>query len=249
MPRIPLVLVAIASLTACAGPHIVPALSPARANREALLVLPGFGYGRGDGDAFRAIAKRAPASGLDVYVPSYVTRGGLEDTRRALRQFIRGARLDRYERVHVVAFIAGAWTVNPLIDGGELPNLATIVYDRSPFQERAPALAVRDLRIPAWLRYGRTIFDLSATPYPPLARSDVKVGLLIETMPTRFVRKHARPADVPAADAFACDRIEARFDDCLHVAMTHDDVYTRFADVWPDVDAFIRSGRFLPRAR
>jgi len=225
----------------------MPARSPAAANRDALLVLPGFGYGRGDGDAFRALAKSAPASGIDVYVPAYVTRGGLEDTRRTLRAFIRHERLDRYERVHVVAFIAGAWTVNPLVDSGELPNLATIVYDRSPFQERAPIIAVRDMPVAAWLRYGHTIFDLARTPYPPLARTDVKVGLVVETVATGFVRKHARPADTPGADAFACDRFGDRFDDCLHVAMSHDDLYTRFAEVWPAIAAFVRSGHFPAR--
>ena len=48
--------------------------------------------------------------------------------------------LDRYRRVHVFAFIAGGWTFNPFGEAGTLPNLSTIVYDRSPYQERAPGL-------------------------------------------------------------------------------------------------------------
>src|SRR5215831_7681104 len=174
-------------LAACAGPRLAPALAPARPHADALLVLPGFGYGRGDGAGFGRVARAAAVSGIDVYVPRYVTRGGLDANRRQLAAFVREQHLDRYERLHVFAFIAGAWTVNPLIDGGALPNLATIVYDRSPYQEAAPRIAARDLRVAAWLRYGATIFDVARTPYPPLARADVRVALLVETKPTSFI--------------------------------------------------------------
>lgn len=229
-------------LAACAGPRLTPALSPAPPSRDALLILPGFGYGRGDTNAFRAMQQTAAAAGVDVYVPSYVTRAGLAANRAELERFIRDQRLDRYERVHVFAFIAGAWTVNPLIDRGALPNLATIVYDRSPFQERAPQIAARDLRVPAWLRYGSTIFELARTPYPPLERAGVRVALLVETEPTPFITHHAKDGDAPPADAFECDRMGQRYDACAHVAMNHDELYTRFGELWPSLESFMRSG-------
>jgi hypothetical protein len=235
-------------LAACAGPRLMPPLSPARPHEDALLVLTGFGYGRGDGAALADVSRRASAAGIDVYVPRYITRRSLDSSRRRLADFIRAAHLDRYERVHVFAFIAGAWTLNPLVDLGALPNLATIVYDRSPYQERAPRLAVRDLRVPAWLRYGSTIFDVARTPYQALSRPNVRVGLVIETEPTAFVRRHARPDDLPAASAFDCDAIGERYDDCVHVAMRHGELYTRFAEIWPDVDAFMHTGRFTDGA-
>jgi hypothetical protein len=235
-------------LAACAGPRLVPAVAPAAPHGDALLILPGFGYGRGDGAGFATVARDADASGIDVYVPRYLTRGGLDANRRSLLAFVRDAHLDRYERVHVFAFIAGAWTINPLIDDGALPNLATIVYDRSPYQEAAPRIAARDLRIPAWLRYGSTIFDVARTPYPPLARDGVRVGLLVETRPTDFVTHHARPDDLPAPGAFECGAFHQRYDDCAYLPMSHDDLYPRFADVWPQVDAFIRTGHLSAEA-
>jgi hypothetical protein len=56
---------------------------------DALLVLTGFGYGRAGRKALRA-------------------RSGLVASRTKLERFIREQRLDRYERLHVFAFIAGA---------------------------------------------------------------------------------------------------------------------------------------------
>jgi hypothetical protein len=241
-------LVLSAALVGCAGPRLTPRVAPSDPHRDALIVLPGFGYGRGNAAAFREVARLAAGSGIDVYVPDYMTRRGLAGNRDRLRAFVHDQHLDRYARLHVFAFIAGAWTANPMIDAGTLPNLATIVYDRSPFQERAPRIAVRDLRLPAWLRYGSTIFDVARTPYPPLHRNGVAVALLVETMPTPFIVHHAQAADVPPAAAFTCGRFEQRYDDCAYVAMSHDDLYLRFTEVWPDVAAFIRTGRFRDAA-
>src|SRR5262249_55481397 len=155
-------------------------------------ILPGFGYGRDQANGFRSIRAHAAADGIDIYVANYVTRRGLDSSRDELRRFIREQRLDRYERVHVFAFIAGAWTLNPSSVRTLLPNLASVVYDRSPYQERAPKIAVDVLPLPAWLRYGATIFDVARTPYPPLNAANVNIGLLVETRPTAFIRRHAK---------------------------------------------------------
>jgi hypothetical protein len=79
--------------------------------------------------------------GVELYVPTYISRSGLTESRAKLQRFIRDHRLDRYDRLHVFAFIAGAWTLNPLVEARGLPNLATVVYDRSPFQERGTEAA------------------------------------------------------------------------------------------------------------
>lgn len=231
-------------LASCAGPAVRPALSPAAPRQDALLILPGFGYGRGDDASFRAVAAGAAAEGIDVYVARYLTRGGLDASRDKLVRFVRDEHLDRYERLHVFSFIAGAWTLNPAVARAALPNLATVIYDRSPFQERALALAARDLRVPAWLRYGSTLFDVAHAPYPPLTRPGVRVGLLVETRPTRFIQHRARRAEALGRFDFACDAFDQRYDDCAYVAMNHDQLYERFGSVWPDVEAFIRTGRF-----
>ena len=231
-------------IAACAGPAIRPAVSPAPPRRDALVILPGFGYGKGDDASFRAVAESAAAEGIDVYVARYLTRGSLDASRDRLVRVFHEDHLDRYERVHVFSFIAGAWTLNPAIERGALPNLATVIYDRSPYQERALALAVRDLRVPAWLRYGSTLFDVARAPYPPLTRPGVLVGLLVETTPTSFIQHRARRAEALGGFDFACAAFDQRHDDCAYVAMNHDELYARFSSVWPDVKAFIRTGRY-----
>lgn len=228
----------------CAGPIVRPSVAPLALNREALLVLPGFGYGRSEGDAFRSVAAASARTGLDVYVPGYLTRTGLGTSRARLERFIRDHRLDRYERLHVFAFIAGGWTLNPLVEAGRLPNLTSVIYDRSPFQERAPRIASERLPFLTWLRFGSTVFDVARTPYRPVTAAHVKIALMVESRPTAFVRRYAAEARRPGPFALGCDSFLQRYDDCLYLAMDHDDLYARFDEVWPELLTFIRTGRF-----
>lgn len=247
--RGPLAIVVVAALAGgCAGPLVRPVIAPLTPKRDALLVLPGFGYGRAEGRAFRSLAPSTSVEGVDLYVAPFVTRTGLSASRDNLARFIRDNQLEQYERVHVFAFIAGAWTINPLVDRGMLPNLASLVYDRSPYQERAPRIAVANLRVPAWLRYGSTIFDVARQPYAPVGAPGVKVAIMVESTPTSFIRRYRTQALEYGPFAFGCDSFQQRYDDCLYLRMNHDELYERFAEVWPELRAFIRTGRFSAAA-
>jgi len=239
-----LVFCAAAVSTACAATMRRPSSAPPKPGTEALLVLPGFGYGRAGERAIRSLAPTLSAEGVDLYVPSYLTRGGLAPGREKLDRFVRDNRLDRYQRLHVFAFLAGAWTMNPLFERQLPPNLASVIYDRSPLQERAPAIAVDKLRLFAWLRYGATIFDVANIPYPPLRAPTVKVALLVESRPTSFIRDHEKAARANGPFAFACSDLRQRFDDCGYVPLNHDELYVHFPELWPELRAFIRTSQF-----
>ena len=237
-------LVGCACMTACAGSTVRPSLMPAKPRTDALLILPGFGYSREGEKTLRSLVTAMDAQGVDLYVPTYIARSGLAESRAKLHRFIRDHRLDQYDRVHVFAFIAGAWTFNPLMETETLPNLATVIYDRSPFQERAPRIATEKLHFLTWVRYGSPVFDVAKTPYVPLAIPDVKVALLVETKPTSFIKHHEKTARGYGAFHFECDAFMQRYEDCMYVPLNHDELYNQFAEVWPELLAFIRTGRF-----
>lgn len=236
------ILAVVASCSACAG-TLRPSVSP-KLNDDALLILTGFGYGRAGERALQSLAPEMAKEGVDLYVPAYLTRSGLASSRAKLERFIRDARLDRYRRLHVFAFIAGAWTINPLIDERKLPNLVSVVYDRSPYQERAPAVAADKLRLFAWLRYGSTIFDIARTPYAPITEPGVNVALMVESAPTSFIRRHEHAARAYGPFSFECTAFGQRYDDCAYLPLSHDELYVRFPEVWPELLAFIRNSRF-----
>jgi hypothetical protein len=233
---------------ACAHAIVKPTLTPSTPSADALLILPGFGYGTAGERAFRSLEPSMAAEGLDLYVPTFISRAGLDESRRNLERFIRDKQLNRYERVHVFAFLAGSWTFNPMAEAAVLPNLSTVVYDRSPYQERAPAVARKTLGPLAWLRFGTVLFDVAKAPYPALTAPGVRTALVIETVPTAFIRRHADTARRQGPYRFACDAMGQVYDDCMYVPLAHDGLYARFADVWPEVRSFVRSGRFTPSA-
>ena len=222
-------LVACGAVTGCADTLVRPAPGPVPRPSEALLILPGFGYGSEGERVLTSLAASMTAEGLSVYVPIYISRHGLEHGRERLRAFMREERFDprRLE---------------------DQPNLATVIYDRSPLQERAPQIAVDDLPLLAWLRYGSSVFQVARTEYPPLTAPHVRVGLMVETRPTSFVRGHASTARRYGAPDFDCHSMRQRYDDCLYLPMSHDEVYLRFADIWPEIRRFTRTGRFSDEA-
>jgi len=241
---LPVIVFALACITSVPAKAIAPAPP---ANTEAFVVLRGFGYG-GDGKrALRALEPVIAAEGMDLHVPDYISRSGIDDSRRKLHRYFQDT-LSRYERVHVFSFIAGAWTLNPLVASGDMNTLATVIYDRSPLQERAPRIADERLHFLTWLRYGSPVFDVARTPYSPLIDLNVRIGLLVETAPTSFIKKRERIARSYGAFRFDCDAFEQRYDDCVYVDLNHTDLYKHFVDVWPDVRAFIRTGRFSSTA-
>jgi len=214
---------------------------------EAFVVLRGFGYSAAGERAIRALEPAMAAQGMDLFIPDYISRSGLDDGRKKLQQFMQD-RLSRYQRIHVFAFIAGGWTLNPLVAAGAVPRLATVISDRSPFQERAPRIADEQLHFLTWVRYGSPVFDLAHTPYPPITAPDVKVGLVVETSPTEFIRDHEKTARSYGPFHFECGAFAQRHDDCMYVDLNHDELYVRFAEVWPEALGFIRTGRFSTAA-
>jgi len=121
------ILAACACIAACASSLVRPSLPPSKPGADALPVLPGFGYSRGGENTFRSLAASMAAEGVDLYVPTYVSRSGLIESRAKLQRFIRDHRLDRYDHLHVFAFIAGAWTLNPLVETAPDVKVALMV--------------------------------------------------------------------------------------------------------------------------
>lgn len=75
------------------------------------------------------------------------------------------------------------------------------------------------------------------------------VSVMVETSPTSFIKRFAATARGYGTYDFGCDAFKQRHDDCFYVAMSHDELYARFAEVWPEVRSFIRAGQFSASAK
>ena len=235
-----LYLVALLAMSAaCASRRPVPP-----PGREALLVIPGFGYDDRAGRIIRRTRDTLAGQGMDLFIAEYLRRGGVPSSRKALLDFYEKNNLHRYERVHVFAYIVGSWTINPAMGDSILSNVRTVIYDRSPYQERAPRVAVERLRFPAWFLYGSVLFDVAKSAYPPVDTAGRRIGILVETTPTGFIRRYAATAEGYGPFDFRCASLGQAYHDCAYVDLNHDEMYTQFPRILPDLLRFIRSGRF-----
>ena len=174
-------------------------------------MLRGFGYSGAGERAIRALEPAMAAAGMDLYIPDYISRSGLDDSRANLRRFMQDRRLARYERAARVRLHRRR------VDVQSAGRRRRPAEPRRPsstiavrYQERAPRIADEKLHFLTWVRYGSPVFDLARTPYPPLTASGVKVGLVVETTPTSFIRDHEQTARSYGPFRFDCDAFGQR---------------------------------------
>jgi len=107
--------------------------------KKALLILPGLDIGsRGR----RKMRKYFSDIGYDVYIPDFKVRKSMELAVSNVEEFFFAHELGEYEELHVLSYILGSWVLNQFIERNGMQNITSIVYDRSPLQERAPRVVI-----------------------------------------------------------------------------------------------------------
>jgi hypothetical protein len=229
----------------CQPAHIVvraerPALAP---TTEAVLVLPGLGYPtEGSADIAR-FAARLSDEGYDVFVPAYAERDSIDASADVLLGFIDDHALASYTHIHVFAYILGGVVLNRVLARRDMPNLASIVYDRGPLQERADVIVTTRLPLVAKALIGQVVFELAELESAPYEGS-ARVGIIVENRATWFVRLYERDARALGPITFAPDALGQPLDDGIVVWLDHFEMYHRFDIVGDDVVHFFAHGRF-----
>lgn len=217
-----------------------------RSQKEALLILPGFGSKiHGSKAQKRYFANK----GYDLFIPSYISRKSVAATVKNVDEFYQKHHLGEYKKVHVFGYIVGSWAVNLWIKAHPENNIATIIYDRSPLQERAPAALVKDMPVLIKILAGPMMKDFSRTPYPSLDRKNIRIGLLIESKATKLIRRHKKSALSLGPVQWDLIPFRQTADDAHYTWLNHDDMYSRFDVVGPEIWHFIQHGRFSEAAR
>ena len=218
----------------------------ARAEKEALLILPGLG----DSNRGRRHQKSYFSDkGYDLFIPDFKDRGSVEASVLKLEKFFFDNQLDEYKKVHVFSYIMGSWVINKFIQKEGKLNIASIIYDRSPLQERAPIVVAERIPLMGSIAVGKVVIDMSTIDYPPIEKEDIRIGLMVESTATPLInlfrKKTMSYGDI---DWHALD-FNQEYDDLIYTPLNHDELYLRFDVVGNDIVHFIQSGRFSPEAR
>jgi hypothetical protein len=225
---------------------VIEDTSVSLAEKEAILILPGFGskiHGVKD------IKKWFTGKGYDLYIPHYIGRDSLQQCVLTVNTFIEKHRLLSYKKLHVFCYIAGSWTFNLWLQQHPVNNVASVVYDRSPLQERAPYALVKDNPLLIKLVAGKIMKNFANCRYPSIQNDGKNLGIIIENKATRLIRKHKRTALSLGPVNFNKDSLHQAYDDYLYDCIDHDEMYYKLDGIGPEVLYFFKNGQFSPASK
>jgi hypothetical protein len=208
---------------------------------QALLILPGFGskiYGT------RALKQFFKQAEMPVYIPRYISRKSIRLSMNSLERYYQKKGLGEYKQLHVLSYIVGSWTLNQWIADYGKRNIKTIIYDRSPLQERAPLILLKDMALVNALVFGKITRDFVNTPYPVLNDSTIIKGVFIETYATNVVRKHKETAMEQGPLSWDVTDLKQPVNDFTYLPLNHDQMYTKPQEFGNEVFYFIEHGHF-----
>jgi hypothetical protein len=209
--------------------------------KKALLILPGFGSRINGTGALKRYFKHAE---MPVYVASYISRKSIKESSENLEHYYQTHELSQYDELHVMAYIVGSWTLNPWIIQHGKRNIKTIIYDRSPLQERAPTILIKDLKLVNAILFGEITKDFIKTPYPSLVDTSINMGIIIETYATNVVRRYQKTALALGPLRWDVESFQQRYDDFAYIPLNHDQMYTKPQEFGQEVFYFIIHGHF-----
>ncbi len=209
--------------------------------KEAILILPGFGskiHGVND------IKTYFSYKGYDLFIPHYLGRDSLQQCVATVNTFIEKHRLLNYKKLHVFSYIAGSWVLNLWLSQHPVNNITSVVYDRSPLQERAPYVLVKDNPLLIKMIAGKIMKNFSQTPYPSTANDAKHIGIIIENKATKLIIKHKHSAISLGPVSFNKDSLYQPCDDYLYECINHDEMYYQFNKIGQEILYFFKKGTF-----
>ena len=217
-----------------------------RAEKEALLILPGLGdskKGRKKQKAFFA------QQGFDLFIPDYAVKQSYAATVENLATFYQTQNLGEYKKLHVFSYILGSWVINDFITKYGAQNISSIVYDRSPLQERAPRLAAEVIPRIAKMAMGELLLEFAEIPYSAIEQGDINIGIIVESKATKLIRMFRKKTLSYGPIDWQNLNFKQAHDDLIYTRLNHDEMYVTFDEIGPDIIEFLRTGKFLSEAR
>jgi len=225
---------------------VIHNLEKAKNEKEAILILSGFGDSKDGRKNQRAFFDTV---GYDIYVPDFLSKESFGKTYENFKLFYDFQEMKKYKKVHVFAYILGAWILNTWINEYGRSNIVTIVYDRSPLQERAPAVVNDKIPFLGRMVAGQVLEDLTKIPYPTIDTTGIKIGVIVESKASPLIRKFKKKTMSYGEVDWANPIKDQCYLDLIYTRLHHDEMYVTFNEIGADIMEFIRFGKFLTSSK
>jgi len=218
-----------------------------KSQRDAIVILSGMG----DNRKRRKIQKKffCESYDQDVFIPAYTDRSSYANTVANFHDFMEKEEIDSFRSVHFFCYILGSWILNEYLTEHEIPNMVSVVYDRSPIQERAPDVVMQEIPLIAQMAKGRILKDMVGMRYSPVELQNCKVGIITENKATKLMR-HFKDETL-GMGALDWDHPETgqHHNDMMYVFLNHDEMYERFDVFGASLLYFMENGKFPEDSR
>ncbi|MFT6501009.1 MAG: hypothetical protein ACJASQ_001119 [Crocinitomicaceae bacterium] len=217
-----------------------------RSKKEAIIVLPGLG----DGKKQRKAQKETfNVPGYDLFIPDYIDKESFDATYSKFIDFHKDQKLGEYKKLHVFSYILGSWTINTFVNKNGIQNIRSIVYDRSPMQERAPIIIVENIPRIAKMMFGALPKDLSLMPYPTIDTQNVNIGIIVEGKATGIMRHFKEETIAKGAYDWGNIDYNQNYDDLMYTHLNHNEMYLQLDYFASHMTNFFETGSFLMHAQ
>ena len=215
--------------------------------KQALVILNGFGDSRKNRKIQQVFFQE---KGYDLFIPEYVEKKSLDLTASNFSSFYKINNLNKYKEVKFLCYIIGGYVLNQYIENNGQGKITTIIYDRSPTQERAPKVATERFPFISQILYGKVLADFSEIFINPLSNKDsLRIGVIIENKATRLMRFFEKTSNNYGDYNYNAEEIEMNLDDFLHTYLDHDLMYKRFDVIGQEIFYFLKKGKFTENAK
>lgn len=216
-------------------------------DKKALVILNGFGDSKKNRKKQKEFFQE---KGYDLFIPEYVNRRSIDLTVSTFSSFYDKNNLDQYKEVKFLCYVIGGYVLNKHIEKNDKGKITTIIYDRSPTQERAPRVATEKLPFISRLLYGKVLSDFSNQRLISLRNpDDLSIGVIIENKATRLMRFFKKTSDSYGDYNYNAIEIERNLDDFMHTYLDHDLMYKRFDVIGQEIIHFLEKGNFSDNAK
>ena len=215
--------------------------------KQALVILNGFGDSKKNRKVQQNFFQK---KGYDLFIPEYIEKNSIDLTVSTFSFFYDKNNLDEYKEVKFLCYIIGGYVLNQHIKKNGKGKITTIIYDRSPTQERAPKVATEKLPCISQILYGKVLADFSEITINSLSNKDsLTIGVIVENKATRLMRFFKRTSDSYGAYNYNAIEIEKNLDDFMYTYLDHDLMYRRFDVIGDEIMHFLKKGSFSENAK
>lgn len=217
-----------------------------RSEKQAILLIPGLDETNKGRKAMEAYFS---ALEYDLFIPDYVDEDSFEGSVANFKHFFEQQNLSEYQSIHVVSYILGSWVLNRYISDAGPGNIKTIVYDRSPLQERAALIATENIPLLARIAIGDVVEDFSRLPYTPIDQGDIHIGILVESKATPLIRFFKKKTLEKGEIQWTDLDLRQSHDDRIFIPLNHEEMYFEFELLGPEILYFIKHSTFTSSAQ